>query len=176
METLSVRLYTYSTRRWTTHDIPGGIKLVACDRESEQAALGEMITSLGDATCAHCGQQHRDNAAEALSTAYQAHRVVCTASPSRVLYVAVQTCRGWAPCERGGVERLKVEFDRIATAMAALSACAPRWNCVACLRTQRADEPDFMRCSGCKIVRYCGVDCQRAHWPKHRDMCRAPRE
>jgi len=29
------------------------------------------------------------------------------------------------------------------------------------------------RCAACVSVRYCGVACQRAHWPKHRAECRA---
>ena len=28
------------------------------------------------------------------------------------------------------------------------------------------------KCSGCHTVRYCGADCQRAHWPDHRRTCR----
>jgi hypothetical protein len=26
---------------------------------------------------------------------------------------------------------------------------------------------------GCRAVRYCGADCQRAHWPEHRRECAA---
>lgn len=28
------------------------------------------------------------------------------------------------------------------------------------------------RCGGCGQVRYCSVDCQRAHWPEHQEPCR----
>jgi hypothetical protein len=27
------------------------------------------------------------------------------------------------------------------------------------------------KCSRCKMVRYCGIDCQRAHWPVHKHVC-----
>jgi hypothetical protein len=29
------------------------------------------------------------------------------------------------------------------------------------------------RCAACRRVRYCGVTCQRAHWPQHRQSCKA---
>ena len=29
------------------------------------------------------------------------------------------------------------------------------------------------RCAGCKRVRYCGAECQRGDWPRHRPECRA---
>jgi TPR repeat protein len=29
------------------------------------------------------------------------------------------------------------------------------------------------RCSGCRRLRYCGAECQREHWPRHRAECRA---
>lgn len=29
------------------------------------------------------------------------------------------------------------------------------------------------RCSGCKFVRYCTVACQKAHWKKHKPVCKA---
>ena len=29
------------------------------------------------------------------------------------------------------------------------------------------------RCSRCKVVYYCGRECQRAHRPEHREACRA---
>ncbi|KAL6757401.1 hypothetical protein V8C86DRAFT_2625407, partial [Haematococcus lacustris] len=30
-------------------------------------------------------------------------------------------------------------------------------------------------CQACLSVRYCGVQCQRAHWPKHKTQCKATR-
>ncbi|KAJ7150684.1 hypothetical protein C8R46DRAFT_1008177 [Mycena filopes] len=33
--------------------------------------------------------------------------------------------------------------------------------------------PGEMRCSGCKIIRYCGKDCQRFDWPIHKLDCKS---
>ena len=29
------------------------------------------------------------------------------------------------------------------------------------------------KCEACGVARYCGRDCQRAHWKSHREACRA---
>ena len=31
----------------------------------------------------------------------------------------------------------------------------------------------LIQCSGCQSVRYCSVGCQKAHWPKHKVLCKA---
>lgn len=43
--------------------------------------------------------------------------------------------------------------------------------CAACFAT---DKP-LRKCSGCSAVRYCGVECQRTHWPRHRAQCQRAR-
>ncbi|KAF8068588.1 hypothetical protein FPV67DRAFT_1081966 [Lyophyllum atratum] len=40
--------------------------------------------------------------------------------------------------------------------------------CDACL----SPNDTLKTCSSCKLVRYCGRDCQRAHWPAHKKFCK----
>jgi hypothetical protein len=42
-------------------------------------------------------------------------------------------------------------------------------SCPESLQTSHA----FRRCSGCKIVSYCGLECQRRAWRDHKPVCRA---
>ena len=46
-------------------------------------------------------------------------------------------------------------------------------NC--CARCNTADAP-LLVCGKCKTARYCGRDCQKAHWGEHRPLCQAIRE
>jgi hypothetical protein len=32
-------------------------------------------------------------------------------------------------------------------------------------------KPADMKCSVCKLIYYCGVACQRVHWPAHKKYC-----
>ena len=33
-------------------------------------------------------------------------------------------------------------------------------------------QPSETKCSRCKVIYYCGVDCQRKHWPSHKKECK----
>jgi hypothetical protein len=33
----------------------------------------------------------------------------------------------------------------------------------------------FQRCAGCRLVRYCSAECQKAHWRLHKVLCRLAR-
>jgi hypothetical protein len=45
---------------------------------------------------------------------------------------------------------------------------------VACAsRARGATRPQLKLCGRCHLVGYCCIDCQRAHWPEHKDYCAA---
>ncbi|KAK0464689.1 uncharacterized protein EV420DRAFT_1517658 [Desarmillaria tabescens] len=44
--------------------------------------------------------------------------------------------------------------------------------CVHCLRHRKPEEPPMSLCGGCKRVRYCCKEHQRAHWRLHRSFCK----
>jgi hypothetical protein len=45
--------------------------------------------------------------------------------------------------------------------------------CALCGRTaERLENGKLRECSGCRSVRYCGKDCQKADWPAHKATCK----
>ncbi|KAI6164030.1 ankyrin repeat-containing domain protein [Pisolithus thermaeus] len=47
--------------------------------------------------------------------------------------------------------------------------CEARKRCESC----GTEQSGLRQCARCHTVRYCSVECQRAHWPAHRPNCRA---
>ena len=46
-------------------------------------------------------------------------------------------------------------------------------NCSACAHLAT---PRYQVCSGCGVARYCSLQCQREHWPRHQEECLACQE
>jgi hypothetical protein len=47
-----------------------------------------------------------------------------------------------------------------------------RKKCEVCRRTAKESRREKLkRCSRCRVARYCSVDCQTEHWPKHKEAC-----
>ena len=54
----------------------------------------------------------------------------------------------------------------------------PRWECANCSLPDDSPGVILRPCSRCKLVRYCGTDCQAQHWKKggHKQNCVAPEQ
>ena len=44
--------------------------------------------------------------------------------------------------------------------------------CANCGRRGGSDTVKLKNCTACRLVKYCGVDCQRAHWKQHKKACK----
>lgn len=44
--------------------------------------------------------------------------------------------------------------------------------CASCNGHRDPSSNRLQRCAGCKRVMYCSVECQRAHWPIHKKLCK----
>ena len=44
--------------------------------------------------------------------------------------------------------------------------------CCASCGTAGGDDIKLMKCTGCYLVKYCGVECQKEHRPKHKKECK----
>ena len=60
-------------------------------------------------------------------------------------------------------------LDGVAFDWAGVDAVASAGRCDHC----GAQRSHVKRCGRCRAVKYCGVPCQRAHWPRHKTDCRS---
>ena len=61
--------------------------------------------------------------------------------------------------------------------MASKKPLASRWECANCSLPEQPGVA-LRPCSRCKLVRYCGTECQAQHWKKggHKQFCVAPNQ
>ena len=76
-----------------------------------------------------------------------------------------------APAEVGGgaAEAAQLAVD-VAEALATRPCANP--GCATIVGPSEAAAPRGKRCSGCRLVRYCGQACQLADWGAHKAACR----
>lgn len=54
----------------------------------------------------------------------------------------------------------------------AVGECPVKLGCKGCGEDDRDDgKKMMMRCGKCRVVKYCGKECQKADWGKHRKVC-----
>lgn len=68
------------------------------------------------------------------------------------------------------IEKVSEEYirslpDRTTVTMTVDTVPEPR-TCIQC------GKPATKRCSKCKIAKYCGTECQKAHWSQHKESCK----
>ena len=72
--------------------------------------------------------------------------------------------------EEGGAARQAALAVEAAEALATRPCAHPC--CTTIVGPREAAQPLGKRCGGCRLVRYCGVGCQKADWPAHKAACR----
>jgi hypothetical protein len=58
------------------------------------------------------------------------------------------------------------------TASATLGVSELSSTCAVCNSTSTLNGTPLSKCGRCKIVEYCGKDCQVKDWPKHKENCK----
>jgi hypothetical protein len=127
-----------------------------CIARSVSAASPSMFKQVQPQTCVGCGKpakqfQHNMNFWENCDPMHVEDMPQAVCGESQCIYIANQEMR--EGMERHGIYPQKTK--------AGCSFC----NAVA---------DTMMQCSRCKAARYCGPQCQRAHWPTHKPTCSPP--
>ena len=87
-------------------------------------------------------------------------------------------CGGLNHISRYCQTRLKLSGKRSQATPAGQGVALPEkeksHHCSCCLKLYCHTQ--LLQCSGCQSVWYCSVRCQKAHWPKHKVLCKAIKE
>ncbi|EIN07524.1 hypothetical protein PUNSTDRAFT_136202 [Punctularia strigosozonata HHB-11173 SS5] len=166
--------------RLPQHDmpiVPGGGER----EEYVQALLRRIMFSIkhsGSWQCEFCGKPARE-------TVIQFNSWLRLTPPRAVAYLHAICSSDPGPC--------RTTFDAIDLRMGLMSGHplrAPQYvprepgqvfpllaACASCEEEKTADintpgKTSLMRCSGCKVTRYCGKACQREDWRVHKEFCK----
>jgi ankyrin repeat protein len=72
--------------------------------------------------------------------------------------------------QRGNRNTERPQPTPATTSAVAVHVCG---NPLCSLSSRPEDEVRMKLCSGCRKIRYCSVDCSRAHWKEHKGACKA---
>lgn len=87
-----------------------------------------------------------------------------------LLYVLPRSEPSWMCIVPGPVQTL--HSDELSEERGGLVArYMLRGACHNCDLGVRGEQPALLKCSACRCARYCGLECQRADWPRHRTVC-----
>jgi hypothetical protein len=93
------------------------------------------------------------------------------ADPPRVEDILSPVC-GRADCSRHAKDEIEMALARSEV----FSGLSPKVGqvlvgCENCVK-QETPGDKLLQCSRCKWAKYCSTTCQRAHWPKHKSVCK----
>jgi len=128
-------------------------------RMLSQRMHGEMLSLIAPVPCSGCGQP-----AVQLQVAPE-----CFGNRNQNFVLAdpvVPLCAARACCEAS----LRLA-QTISEEARAAGWCPTAGVCERCGAISSPAKGPLMKCGQCKEVWYCGVDCQRAHWPEHKPHC-----
>jgi len=101
---------------------------------------------------------------------------ICSASPEEVQYghSELQRKETWLPSSSNpkptqGSFRRSVVFP--AALQELLGARQPKADYVCSMCNASVADGNRLRCSRCRVTFYCGRDCQREHWSRHKRLC-----
>ncbi|KAI9024675.1 hypothetical protein DFJ74DRAFT_705418 [Hyaloraphidium curvatum] len=103
-------------------------------------------------TCCGCGRAVHDYSAVADGAVHDYMFPIC----------GVSSCGEAADNLRKGVPELRGWRRGI----------TPLYGCASCGKMSAKEGGEMKRCSRCRAAHYCSKECQTAHWPQHKTVCR----
>jgi hypothetical protein len=96
---------------------------------------------------------------------------VMRATFSKMIYPTCCNTDQSSPCHRKIMEIMEVDKKKLLKQMGKKMSAAII--CPSCYKEAPREKAnlDFKRCSRCKVTFYCSIECQKAHWSSHRNIC-----
>ncbi|KAF8169935.1 hypothetical protein BJ912DRAFT_158834 [Pholiota molesta] len=179
MSTLILTAFTYGSngkraeielRPAIPENIRGKVEALKIWSQSLVMSMGNDLKHTDEWTCEICGKPARE-------TKYDVASWTHLQEPRIVIYIH-------HVCDAGN-KTCSTTIDRQSAQMAAMSglrADFPEFDsdgveyplagsCLNCQKDTSA-KSTLSRCGGCKLVRYCGTECQSSDWKRHKKICK----